>query len=31
MAWAALFLSTNDSRAMYGAIVVLDEGFSLGV
>jgi 3-oxoacyl-[acyl-carrier protein] reductase len=31
MARAALFLSTNDSRAMYGAIVVLDEGFSLGV
>jgi 3-oxoacyl-[acyl-carrier protein] reductase len=31
MAMAALFLSTNDSRAMYGAIVVLDEGISIGI
>src|ERR1700733_7012064 len=31
MAKAALFLSTEDSRAMYGAIVVLDEGISLGM
>jgi 3-oxoacyl-[acyl-carrier protein] reductase len=29
MAKAALFLSTPDSSAMYGAIVVLDEGISL--
>jgi 3-oxoacyl-[acyl-carrier protein] reductase len=31
MAKAALFLSTPDSAAMYGAIVVLDEGISLGM
>ena len=31
MAKAALFLSTADSRAMYGAVVVLDEGISLGM
>jgi 3-oxoacyl-[acyl-carrier protein] reductase len=31
MARAALFLSTPDSCAMYGAIVVLDEGISLGI
>jgi NAD(P)-dependent dehydrogenase (short-subunit alcohol dehydrogenase family) len=31
MAKAALFLATTDSQAMYGGIVVLDEGISLGM
>ncbi|MEE8172284.1 MAG: SDR family oxidoreductase [Alphaproteobacteria bacterium] len=31
MARAALFLASDDSRAMHGALMVLDEGFSLGI
>jgi 3-oxoacyl-[acyl-carrier protein] reductase len=31
MAKAALYLSSNDSNAMYGAVLVLDEGISLGI
>jgi NAD(P)-dependent dehydrogenase (short-subunit alcohol dehydrogenase family) len=31
MARAALFLASGDGRAMHGALLVLDEGFSLGL
>jgi len=31
MARAALYLASEDSRAMHGALIVLDEGFSLGM
>jgi 3-oxoacyl-[acyl-carrier protein] reductase len=31
MARAILYLSTDESRAMYGAVIVLDEGISLGI
>jgi 3-oxoacyl-[acyl-carrier protein] reductase len=31
MARAALFLASDDGRAMHGALLVLDEGFSLGI
>jgi hypothetical protein len=31
MAAMALYLSCSDSKPVHGAIVVMDEGFSLGV
>ena len=31
MARAALFLASDDGRAMHGGLLVLDEGFSLGI
>lgn len=31
MARAALFLASDDGRAMHGGLMVLDEGFSLGI
>ena len=31
MARAVLFLASDDGRAMHGGLMVLDEGFSLGI
>jgi len=31
MARAVLFLASGDGRAMHGALLVMDEGFSLGM